>query len=137
MQTSKTPREGCPVPSKTCLTALAAMLSLLTASAFADIRNGKNLYQSRCAICHGENAKGNGPLAHKSTPPSPDLTTTAFRQRLANYPGLIVSSIVLRPNGDLIPRTLRENGIKLAPHAWTVQDLRDVNEYLRLLLDKQ
>lgn len=125
------------MPARKHLTALAAMLLLLTASAAADIRNGKNLYQSRCAICHGENAKGNGPLAHKSTPPTPDLSTTAFRQRLANYPGLIVSSIVLRPNGDLIPRTLRDNGIKLPPHNWTVQDLRDVNEYLRSLLGKQ
>ncbi|WP_218645134.1 cytochrome c [Aquitalea sp. LB_tupeE] len=113
------------------------MLVLLASSAYADIRNGKNLYQNRCAICHGENAKGNGPLAHKSTPPTPDLTAKAFQQRLANYPGLIVSSIILRPNGDRIPRTLRENGIKLAPHAWTVQDLRDVNEYMRTLMNKQ
>src|SRR2546429_9897081 len=46
--------------------------------------------------------------------------TTLFRS---------VSSVILRPNGDLIPRTLRENGVKVPPHAWTVKDFRDLNEY--------
>ncbi|WP_287881598.1 cytochrome c [Aquitalea sp.] len=118
------------------LTAVAAMLLLLSASAAADIRNGKNLYQSRCAICHGPQANGSGPLASKSSPATPDLTTMAFKKRLTDYPGVIVSSIILRPNGDLIPRTLRDNGIKLPPHNWTVQDLRDVNEYMRSVIGK-
>ncbi|MFL1557609.1 cytochrome c, partial [Pseudomonas sp. O11] len=42
----------------------------------------------------------------------------------------IVSSVILRPNGDLIPRTLRENGVKVSPHAWTINDLRDLNQYM-------
>jgi len=124
------------VPTKNSLPALAAMLVLLTSSAFADIRNGKNLYQSRCAICHGAQANGSGPLASKSRPATPDLTTAAFKKRLTDYPGVIVSSIILRPNGDLIPKTLRDNGIKLPPHNWTVQDLRDVNEYMRSMIGK-
>ena len=65
--------------------------------------------------------QGHGAVANKSNPPTPDLTTAAFRKRLTDYPGVIVSSVILRPNGDLIPRTLRENGVKLAPHAWTVR----------------
>ncbi|KJV25532.1 cytochrome C [Aquitalea magnusonii] len=118
------------------LTAVAAMLLLLSAYAAADIRNGKNLYQSRCAICHGAQANGTGPLASKSSPQTPDLTTAAFKKRLTDYPGVIVSSIILRPNGDLIPKTLRNNGVKLPPHNWTVQDLRDVNEYMRSVIGK-
>lgn len=81
-------------------------------------------------MCHGADIKGSGPLAGKSSPPTPDLTTAAFKKRLHDYPGVIVSSVILRPNGDLIPRTLRENGVKLAPHAWTVQDFRDLNQYM-------
>lgn len=81
-------------------------------------------------MCHGADLKATGPLANKSTPPTPNLTTPAFKKRLSDYPGVIVSSIILRPNGDLIPRTLRENGVKLAPHTWTIQDLRDLNEYM-------
>lgn len=102
--------------------------------AYAD--NGEKLFVERCAMCHGADAKGSGPLAHKSNPPTPDLTTPAFRKRLADYPGVIVSSIILRPNGDLIPRTLRENGYRVPPHAWTVKDFRDLNDYMNDLIRK-
>jgi len=108
-----------------------AVLSLAQPSlSLADNANGKNLYSQRCAMCHGADIRGTGPLARKSSPPTPDLTTCAFKKRLHDYPGVIVSSIILRPNGDLIPNTLRENGVKLAPHAWSVQDFRDLNQYM-------
>ena len=107
------------------------ILSLTQASlSFADNANGKSLYLQRCSMCHGMDLKATGPLAHKSNPPTPDLTTSAFKQRLIDYPGVIVSSIILRPNGDLIPRTLRENGVKLSPHSWSINDLRDLNQYM-------
>lgn len=108
-----------------------AVLSLAqTSLSFADNLNGKNIYLQRCAMCHGADIKGTGPLASKSTPPTPNLTTPAFKKRLKDYPGVIVSSIILRPNGDLIPKTLRENGVKLPPFAWRINDLRDLNQYM-------
>lgn len=109
---------------------LAALLIAQPSVSFADNSNGKNLYSQRCAVCHGADIKGTGPLAHKSTPPTPDLTTSAFKKRLSEYPGVIVSSIILRPNGNLIPKTLRENGVKIPPHAWSIKDLRDLHEYV-------
>lgn len=81
-------------------------------------------------MCHGTDIKGTGPLANKSNPPTPDLTSAAFKKRLGNYPGVIVSSVVLRPNGDLIPRTLKENGVKLPAFSWSVNDLRDLHQYM-------
>lgn len=87
-------------------------------------------------MCHGADAAGTGPLARKSNPPTPDLTTDAFKQRLSDYPGVIVSSIILRPNGNLIPRTLRENGISLPAHTWTDRELRDINKYMLRLIFK-
>lgn len=111
--------------------ATLGMLSLIQPSlSFADNANGKNLFLQRCAMCHGADLKGTGPLAHRSNPPTPDLTTPAFKKRLSDYPGVIVSSVILRPNGDLIPRTLRENGVKVPPHAWTINDFRDLNQYM-------
>jgi hypothetical protein len=92
--------------------------------------NGERLFTERCAMCHGADIRGTGPLAYKSSPPTPDLTSAAFKRRLAKYTGVIVSSVILRPNGDLIPKTLKENGVKVAPHAWTVKDFRDLNEYM-------
>ncbi|MCE4062000.1 c-type cytochrome [Pandoraea sputorum] len=116
---------------KKTIVALFVLSTLLqTAPTFADIANGKTLYTQRCAMCHGVDIKGSGPLAHKSNPPTPDLTTSAFKKRLNDYPGVIVSSVILRPNGDLIPKTLRENGVKLAPYAWRVQDFRDLHQYM-------
>ena len=122
---------------KTVLIASLTVLTLIqTALSFADNVNGKNLYVQRCAMCHGADIKGTGPLANKSNPPTPDLTTTAFKKRLSDYPGVIVSSIILRPNGDLIPRTLRENGVKLAPFAWQVKDFRDLNQYMSSVISR-
>jgi hypothetical protein len=114
-----------------------AILSLAqTSLSFADNVNGKNLYSQRCIMCHGIDLKGTGPLANKSNPPTPDLTTSAFKKRLNDYPGVIVSSIILRPNGDLIPRTLQENGVKLSPYSWRIKDLRDVNQYMSGVISK-
>ena len=117
--------------------ATLVILSLMqTSSSFADNANGKKLYVQRCAMCHGADIKGTGPLANKSNPPTPDLTTSAFKKRLHDYPGVIVSSVILRPNGDLIPKTLWENGVKLAPYAWKVQDFRDLHQYMSAVILK-
>ena len=111
--------------------AMLGFLSLLqTPLSLAENTNGKNLFVQRCAVCHGADIKGTGPLAKKSNPPTPDLTSAAFKKRLNDYPGVIVSSVILRPNGNLIPKTLQENGVKIAPHAWTVKDFRDLHEYM-------
>lgn len=112
------------------IAALAILSLTQTPLSFADTLNGKNLYVQRCAVCHGADIRGTGPLANKSTPPTPDLTTAAFKKRLKDYPGVIVSSVILRPNGDLIPATLKKNGVKIAPYAWRVNDFRDLNQYM-------
>ena len=122
---------------KRVLIAWLGLLSLtLPSLSLADNLNGKTLFTHRCAMCHGADIKGTGPLANKSNPPTPDLTTAAFKKRLRDYPGVIVSSIILRPNGDLIPRTLRENGVKLPPFAWRVNDFRDLNQYMSGVIAK-
>ncbi|CAI8812364.1 Cytochrome c [Pseudomonas chlororaphis] len=118
------------------IASLGILALVQTPLSFADNANGKTLYSQRCAVCHGADIKGTGPLANKSTPPTPDLTTSAFKKRLNDYPGVIVSSIILRPNGDLIPRTLQENGVKIPPHAWSIKDLRDLHQYMTGVISK-
>ncbi|CAB3733488.1 hypothetical protein LMG3458_05060 [Achromobacter deleyi] len=118
------------------IASLGVALLAQAAPAFAQNLNGKSLFTQRCAMCHGADIKGTGPLAKKSNPPTPDLTTAAFKKRLHDYPGVIVSSVILRPNGDLIPKTLKENGVKVPPHAWTVQDFRDLNKYMTDVIAK-
>lgn len=61
---------------KLLLSGVVAALSLAqTALCVAENSNGKTLYLQRCAVCHGPDIKGTGPLAKKSNPPTPDLTT--------------------------------------------------------------
>ncbi|WP_080439857.1 c-type cytochrome [Burkholderia ubonensis] len=115
---------------------LGVLATIKTSSSFADNVNGRNLYMQRCAMCHGADIRGTGPLANKSIPPTPDLTTPAFKKRLIDYPGVIISSVVLRPSGDLIPKTLQQNGVKVPPHAWSINDLRDLNKYMISVISK-
>ncbi|WP_080932570.1 c-type cytochrome [Pseudomonas fluorescens] len=119
------------------IASLGILSIIQTSLSFADNINGKNLYLQRCTMCHGVDLKATGPLANKSNPPTPDLTTPTFKKRLNDYPGVIVSSIILRPNGDLIPRTLQENGVKLSPHSWSVKDFRDLNQYMSSVISKK
>ncbi|NWB57056.1 cytochrome c [Pseudomonas sp. F8002] len=121
---------------KSFIASLGILSLVQTSLSFADNANGKNIYLQRCAVCHGADIKGTGPLANKSNPPTPDLTTATFKKRLSDYPGVIVSSVILRPNGDLIPRTLRENGVRLSPFTWKVQDFRDLNQYMSGVISK-
>ena len=44
------------------------------------VESGKKLYGIYCALCHGMDAKGGGPVAGKFVPP-PDLTLDVFRNR--------------------------------------------------------
>ena len=63
----------------------------------SSIETGKRLYQIYCALCHGPDAKGGGPVATKFVPP-PDLTLDIFRQRTD---GFIYATI--RDGGALMP----------------------------------
>ena len=38
---------------------------------------GADLYQAYCAVCHGKDGKGNGPMAKSLKAKAPDLTTIA------------------------------------------------------------
>jgi mono/diheme cytochrome c family protein len=48
------------------------------AGAFVGIE-GKETFAAYCAVCHGANAKGNGPAAPALKMPVPDLTTMSAR----------------------------------------------------------
>ena len=115
---------------KLSLLALLGALSLAQPPlCLAGIANGKQLYQQRCAVCHGADIRAAARWPTRATHrPRPDDGCLPAAAR--GLPGVIVSSVILRPNGNLIPRTLQENGVKIPPHAWSVQDFRDLNQYM-------
>lgn len=61
--------------------------------------SGQEMFKSYCAVCHGEDAKGNGPAANGMKVPPTDLTTLAQKNG-GKYPYLHVSSVV-RGEADL------------------------------------
>ena len=61
--------------------------------------SGQEMFKSYCAVCHGEDGKGNGPAATAMKVPPADLTTLAQKNG-GKYPALHVSSVV-RGEADL------------------------------------
>jgi mono/diheme cytochrome c family protein len=55
--------------------------------------SGSAMYQQYCAVCHGDHAKGNGPLASALKNAPPDLTTMA-KANGGKYPAAHVVSIL-------------------------------------------
>jgi mono/diheme cytochrome c family protein len=65
-----------------------------------NVPSGERLYKQRCAVCHGNDLKGNGPAPPPFRDVPPDLTTLAQRHD-GKFPDAFVSD-VLR-NGVTLP----------------------------------
>lgn len=50
------------------------------------VARGKALYETHCAPCHGDQGKGNGPLASQLKPSPRDLTSGIFKYRATHGP---------------------------------------------------
>ena len=55
--------------------------------------SGQEMYRTYCAVCHGTDAKGNGPAVEALKVPPGDLTTLAAKNG-GKYPALKVSAII-------------------------------------------
>lgn len=88
----------------------------------ASVEQGKQLFQIYCALCHGRDAKGDGPIATKFVPP-PNLTLEIFRQRTD---GFLYATI--RDGGALMP----PQGEALSP-----RERWDIVNYLRHLQERR
>jgi mono/diheme cytochrome c family protein len=55
--------------------------------------SGQEMYKTYCAVCHGTDAKGNGPAAEALKVPPTDLTTLAAKNA-GKYPAMKVSAVI-------------------------------------------
>jgi mono/diheme cytochrome c family protein len=55
--------------------------------------SGAEMYKAYCAVCHGKDAKGDGPAAAELKVPPPDLTTLAKRHD-GKFPEDYVASVL-------------------------------------------
>jgi len=65
------------------------------------VPSGKVMYKEYCAVCHGEDAKGQGPFASTLKVPPADLTTLAKRHG-GKFPYDYVSGVLLFGPGPTI-----------------------------------
>ncbi len=59
----------------------------------APSNSGKEMYGSYCAVCHGKDAKGNGPAASAMKTPPTDLTQLA-KNNGGKYPAAHVAAVI-------------------------------------------
>jgi mono/diheme cytochrome c family protein len=104
----------------------------------AHLVDGALLYQGYCAPCHGEQGKGDGPLAEYLSRAPLDLTTIAL-QRDGAFPTFWVEDFIagrgraLPPGRDQMPNWGRILRTRSASDAVYRLKLRNLVEYLRTL----
>lgn len=64
---------------------------------------GKTLYDENCAICHGTEARGDGPGGVGLTPPPPNLRLLASRNSGVFDSDYVMSTIFTSPSEDIGP----------------------------------
>lgn len=57
----------------------AGLIAACTPEEMPQASDGRALFMENCAICHGADAKGNGPMARAMEQAPPDLTLIAVR----------------------------------------------------------
>src|SRR5262245_8621401 len=78
--------------------AIAAVAGAVLGSRWAsgagpDPAEGRKLYDQHCAVCHGDNGKGDGPLAEDLKVPPADLTEITKR-RDGHFPDVELREII-------------------------------------------
>jgi mono/diheme cytochrome c family protein len=79
-------------------------------------QEGKQLFSVKCAACHGENGKGDGPLASNFDPRPRDFALPEFSQGNVDKK---VSDAVTKGKGQMVP-------IKLSP-----EEIKAVTAYIK------
>lgn len=80
---------------KLVLAALTTLIMSPAAGMAQDVENGTNLYDRHCAVCHGADATGKGPLAPALIIQPPSLTE--LTQRNDGFPTV---RVVMRIDGS-------------------------------------
>ena len=75
-----------------------------TMAAKDDPSIGRHLYYSYCAVCHGQDATGNGPLAEKLEIEPPDLTSDDYQKKSIEELTEIISKYEMELEATTMPK---------------------------------
>ena len=82
--------------NRTLLVGLGALLATIGASAFEAVSlldySGEEIFLKYCAACHGESARGDGPVARGLVTAVPDLT--AISRRYGEFPAMQIADTI-------------------------------------------
>jgi high-affinity iron transporter len=82
-------------------TSLGAEAALALPTRTVDVAEGKTLYATNCASCHGALGKGDGPLAKTMNPPPPAIGTSEMMAAVA--PAMAFRKISVGVSGTAMP----------------------------------
>ena len=69
------------------------LVSGVSAGSAPSLPDGRALFETYCAVCHGKSGRGDGPLAERMKTPPPDLTLFAARNG-DKFPSALVQRII-------------------------------------------
>lgn len=88
---------------------LTTMFLLIVISAGAEYEQGKNIYENKCAFCHGIKGEGNGPAAAALNSPPSNFKSPGFWEE--NRDSSIIDTIKkgrgMMPAFDLSPDEIK------------------------------
>ncbi|MGH7266520.1 MAG: c-type cytochrome, partial [Candidatus Rokuibacteriota bacterium] len=90
------------------------------AQAAGDLERGKQIYEAKCALCHGATGKGDGPAAERLLPRPRDLTAGKYKIRTTPSGQL--------PTDDDLARVIRDGMPGTSMPAWgrVITESRDM-----------
>lgn len=91
-------------------------VGILAAPSVSQAQEGKQLFSVKCAACHGENGKGDGPLAKNFDPRPRDFCLPEFWQGDVDKK---ISDAVIKGKGQMVP-------VKLSP-----EELKAVTAFIK------
>jgi mono/diheme cytochrome c family protein len=108
----------------------------------APAESGQAMFLQYCAVCHGKDAKGEGPAAPALKVPPPDLSTLAKRNG-GTFPSSHVSNVI-RLGGDVAAHGSKDMPMwgrafwSLSPHDDTIvqQRITNLTSYIKSLQEK-
>ena len=97
-----------------CAAVTALFVAACAQDEMPDAADGRALFMSNCAICHGADGKGNGPLARSTTKAPADLTLVSVRNGDAFPKAEVLSTIDGYARSDLDGPNMPEFGLLLS-----------------------